>query len=197
MSWTAHLRRSSRRGSNRLFASESLMSQTSFDIRFRRTGCRTHQLTAVQLLPLPRKKAFTFFEDPGNLFEITPDWLRFVMKDREGGSEVFEGAEFDYTIRWFGVIIIPWRGRIVDYHPPERFTDIQIRGPYRLWTHLHTFEDAPRGTLMRDTVTYRLPFGALGSAVHLLAVRRQLEDIFRYRAARIDEWARGVMKRKT
>jgi ligand-binding SRPBCC domain-containing protein len=168
---------------------------SSFSLRFSRADRCIYRLDTSQVLPLPRDKAFTFFQDPGNLFEITPDWLHFNMKDRDGKALVFEGAEFDYTIRWFG-LTIPWRGRIMDYKPPERFTDVQIKGPYRLWSHLHTFDDMPGGTLMRDTVMYRLPFGLLGSAVHALTVRRQLEDIFTFRASRIDEWARGRMKRK-
>jgi ligand-binding SRPBCC domain-containing protein len=117
------------------------------------------------------------------------------MKDRDSKTEVFESAEFDYTIRWFG-IPLPWRSRITGYMPPEQFTDVQLVGPYRSWSHLHTFEDTECGTLMRDVVTYQLPLGPLGGIVHALAVRRQLEDIFRYRALRIDEWARGKLQKK-
>jgi ligand-binding SRPBCC domain-containing protein len=91
---------------------------------------------------------------------------------------------------------MPWRSRITGYRPPEEFTDVQLVGPYRSWSHLHTFEETPDGTLMRDIVTYQLPFGPAGRVVHTLAVRKQLEDIFRYRAMRIDEWARGEMKSK-
>jgi len=167
----------------------------TFTIDFQRLAGATHQLTTSQVLALPRKQAFAFFEDPRNLFDITPDWLSFVMKDRDSRTAMFEGAEFDYTIRWFG-IPIPWRSRIIGYKPPKQFTDIQIAGPYRSWSHLHTFEDLSEGTLMHDTVTYQLPFGPLGNLVHALTVRHQLEDIFRYRAARIDAWARGEMKKK-
>jgi len=148
-----------------------------------------------QVLPLPRKEVFHFFEDPRNLFNITPDWLRFVMKDTSSKTEMFEGAEFDYAIRWFG-IPMHWKSRIIGYKPPEQFTDIQLAGPYRSWSHLHTFEEAPEGTLMRDTVTYQLPLGPLGSLAHVLAVRHQLDDIFRYRAARINEWTNGEMRTK-
>jgi ligand-binding SRPBCC domain-containing protein len=167
----------------------------TFTILFQRIDGKTHQISTSQVLPLPRERAFTFFEDPRNLFDITPDWLQFVMKDREAKTAVFEGAEFDYTIQWYGVTTA-WKSRIVDYKPPERFTDIQIIGPYRSWRHLHTFEVVPEGTLMRDIVTYQLPFGLLGRMVHTLTVRRQLEDIFRYRAARIAEWARGELRKK-
>jgi len=167
----------------------------TFSLRFERLDRATHRLLTSQLLSLPRNEVFRFFEDPRNLFDITPDWLSFVMRDRDSKTEMFEGAEFDYTIRWCG-IPIPWKSRIIGYNPPGQFTDIQLTGPYRSWSHLHTFEDVPDGTLMRDTVTYRLPFGSLGDMVHAIAVRKQLEDIFRYRARRIDEWARGEMKKK-
>ena len=40
---------------------------------------------------------------------------------------------------------------------------------------------------MRDRVRYELPFGILGSIVHRLIVRRQLERIFDYRTRRIRE----------
>lgn len=168
---------------------------SKFTIKFDRLDRATHQLTASQVLALPRKQVFAFFEDPRNIFDITPDWLSFVMKDRDSKTAMSEGAEFDYTIRWYG-IPLPWRSRITRYKPPGQFTDIQIAGPYRSWSHLHRFEDVPEGTLMRDTVTYQLPLGPLGNMVNTLVVQRQLEDIFRYRAMRIDEWVRGEMKRK-
>ena len=173
----------------------NVMLPPTVTLSFHRLDRATHQLTASQVLALPRKQAFAFFEDPRNLFDITPDWLSFVMKDRDSRTEMFEGAEFDYTIRWFG-IPVPWKSRILDYQPPGKFTDIQLAGPYRSWSHLHTFEDVPDGTLMLDTVTYQLPLGPLGNVVHTLMVRRQLEDIFRYRAVRIDAWARGNMMKK-
>ncbi len=167
----------------------------TYTIAFRSSKRGEYELSASQVLPLARREAFVFFEDPRNLFDITPDWLRFVMKEKDPTAEMFEGAEFDYSIRWFGVPM-RWRSRIEGYRPPERFTDIQLVGPYLSWSHLHTFEEVKGGTFMRDTVTYRLPFGPLGAAVHAIAVRKQLEDIFRYRARRIDEWARGELQRK-
>ncbi len=168
----------------------------TFTLSIRRLGPATYQLAASQVLLLPRRDTFRFFEDPRNLFDITPDWLRFVLRDGAARTDVFEGAEFDYRIRWFR-LPLSWKSRIVGYRPPERFTDIQISGPYRSWSHLHLFEEVKGRTAMRDIVTYQLPFGPLGSLVHGIAVRRQLEDIFRYRAIRIDDWSRGRLCRKS
>jgi ligand-binding SRPBCC domain-containing protein len=173
----------------------SFIIPPTFTLKFDRLDRATHRLLTSQVLSLPRKEVFRFFEDPRNLFDITPDWLSFVMKDRDAKTEMFEGAEFDYTIRWLG-IPLPWKSRIIGYKPPGQFTDIQITGPYRSWSHLHTFEEVSEGTLMLDTVTYQLPLGPLGNLAHALAVKRQLDDIFRYRATRIDEWARGEMRKK-
>jgi ligand-binding SRPBCC domain-containing protein len=166
----------------------------TFSLSFGRPDNRTYLLSASQVLPVTREKAFSFFEDPRNLFEITPDWLDFMMRDT-AKAEVFEGAEFDYTIRWLS-LKLSWRSRITGYRPAEAFTDVQVEGPYPFWSHLHTFEERDGETFMKDEVTYRLPFGPLGRLLHRLFIRRQLRDIFSYRAVRIDEWARGEFKRK-
>src|SRR5512147_3161049 len=100
----------------------------TFSLRFERVDRSTHRLITSQVLSLPRGDAFLFLEDPRNLFDITPDWLKFVMKERDLKTRVFEGAEFDYTIRWFG-IPMSWKSRIVGYLPPKQFTDIQMVGP--------------------------------------------------------------------
>ena len=168
---------------------------STFSIRFENMGSGSYRLTTSQVLPVSPEKAFIFFEDPRNLFEITPDWLDFRMVDAGSMTAVHEGAMFDYTIRWFGVPF-RWRGRIADYHPPDRFTDIQDIGPYRSWVHLHSFKTLPGGTLMEDTVDYRVPFGLVGCLAHRLLVRRQLQDIFCYRAVRIREWVTGNFRPK-
>jgi len=74
-----------------------------------------------------------------------------------------------------------WKTVIVNYEPPCRFVDEQIRGPYARWRHEHTFEETAQGSVIRDRVDYRLPFGILGRIAHAAIVKRQLLAIFRYR----------------
>jgi hypothetical protein len=63
---------------------------------------------------------------------------------------------------------------------------VQLEGPYALWHHTHTFQDdGSGGTLMRDEVRYALPLGGLGELAGRLLVRRDIEQIFDYRAARV------------
>jgi len=157
----------------------------TFSIGFERLGFLSWRLTARQLLPLPPKETFVFFRDPRNLSSLIPDWLSFTLAGPPENPAVYEGAEFDYTIRWFG-LRLTWRSRIVDYRPPERFTDVQVVGPYRFWRHLHTFDPVPEGTLLGEEVVYRIPVEA---ALAERLINRQLEEIFTYRAARLAAWA--------
>lgn len=151
-----------------------------------RRGLRDYTLRASQHIALDPAEAFSFFEDPGNLAAITPPWLGFRIVG-ECGGRVCRGAEYDYTIRWCG-LTIPWRTRITEYTSGESFTDSQIRGPYSSWVHRHTFEAKPEGTLMADRVDFTLPLAALPLSP---VVRRQVEEIFSYRARRISEWVEG------
>lgn len=162
-----------------------------FTIAFERQGTLAWRLTTRQLLPLPREEAFVFFGDPRNLNSIIPDWLEFTMVGKRDTLNIFEGAELNYIIHWFG-LRLRCRSRIEEYRPPERFTGVQLAGPYSSWRHLHTFEPVPEGTLLREEVTYRIPVRAL---LFERLINRQLEKIFAYRAAGIAAWATNEKKR--
>jgi ligand-binding SRPBCC domain-containing protein len=87
----------------------------------------------------------------------------------------------DYRLRVRG-FPLRWHTRINVWQPPHRFVDEQIRGPYRLWVHEHTFAAHDSGTLARDHVCYAVPGGAL---VNMLFVRRDIERIFAHRQSKL------------
>ncbi|HYQ48366.1 MAG TPA: SRPBCC family protein [Thermodesulfovibrionales bacterium] len=150
-----------------------------------------YRLDTFLSLAVPRDKAFVFFQNPQNLFDITPEWLDFRMVADSNGEKVFEGAEYDYHIRWCG-LTLKWRSRIQTYNPPYNFTDIQIVGPYAKWEHSHRFKEQGETTLMFDTVVYELPLSCIGRAVHAIMVKKQLKDIFCYRALKVIEWVNAL-----
>jgi ligand-binding SRPBCC domain-containing protein len=110
---------------------------------------------------------------------ITPPWLRFGVLT-PGPIEMRAGALIAYRMR-LHAIPVSWLTEIEFWQPEVSFADRQLRGPYRLWHHTHTFEDHPRGTTMRDIVRYELPLGVLGDIAHRAFVARDLKAIFDYR----------------
>ncbi len=130
----------------------------------------------------PIDEVFAFFADATNLEALTPPWLRFRI-ETPSPIEMHAGANIDYRLRLRG-IPIRWRTLISKWEPPRAFVDEQIKGPYRLWHHLHTFEEQDGGTLVRDRVTYS-PLG--GWLVHQLFVKADLKRIFEYRTQQLIE----------
>lgn len=138
-----------------------------------------YELTDHFLVPATIERVWEFFSTAGNLPKITPPWLGFTITTPQP-LIIQKDAVFDYTIRWMNVPV-KWRTRIIEWEPPQRFVDMQERGPYGLWWHEHRFEPTGGGVLCWDRVLYRLPFGPLGRLTHAMVVRRQLIEIFRHR----------------
>ncbi|MBD3332299.1 CDP-paratose 2-epimerase, partial [candidate division GN15 bacterium] len=100
---------------------------------------KVYTLKREQLIRRPRQDVFQFFERPENLEEITPGNMGFVILTPRP-ILMRAGAVLDYTVRVLGVRI-RWTTLIESYDPPERFTDVSIKGPYSFWHHTHTFEE--------------------------------------------------------
>jgi ligand-binding SRPBCC domain-containing protein len=140
---------------------------------------RVYKLERRQLLPVSPEAAFAYFADAFNLEAITPPWLRFrVVTPRPIAMRA--GTLIDYRLRLHG-LPIRWRTRIESWQQGRRFEDRQLRGPYRVWHHTHTFTANGEGTAMHDIVRYALPLGPLGRLARLGLVRRDLDRIFDYR----------------
>jgi ligand-binding SRPBCC domain-containing protein len=152
-----------------------------------------YQLTDHFIVAADQSATWEFFSRAENLPRITPPWLRFTNLTNEP-IQIALDSTLDYTIRWAGVPI-RWQTRIIDWTPPTQFIDLQIRGPYTLWHHQHRFTPTAEGTECTDRVIYKLPGSLLGRAVHATLVRRQLQEIFRYRRQIIGQelgWVRAV-----
>jgi ligand-binding SRPBCC domain-containing protein len=139
---------------------------------------RTHVFESELWLPVPRERVFPFFADARNLEVITPPWLNFNVLT-PGDIEMRVGAIIDYRLKIRG-LPVRWRTEITGWNPPVSFCDEQRRGPYHRWSHTHTFAEKDGGTLCGDRVIYAVPGGAL---VNYFFVHRDVEKIFKYRAA--------------
>jgi uncharacterized protein YbjT (DUF2867 family)/ligand-binding SRPBCC domain-containing protein len=124
-------------------------------------------------------ETFAFFSDPSNLALLTPRLIRFRMIERPDRLE--SGARFRYRIG-----PIDWIAEIASWDPPVGFSDVQVRGPYRIWRHRHELAEVATGTEIRDVVDYRPRGGAAGRALEPLH-RAFLRGLFAYRSRRLDE----------
>ena len=130
------------------------------------------EFTSEQLLPLPLDQVFSFFSDARNLEALTPSSLRFAIRDYP--QTMKRGAQLAYDLKIHG-LRVRWKTLISRWDPPHGFDDVQLHGPYALWHHRHRFEAVPGGVLMKDHVTYALPYyplGALASPLVAADVRR-------------------------
>jgi len=137
---------------------------------------KTFWLRTDLWMPQGRDEIFKFFADPQNLDTLTPPWLQFKILS-PADTVMGKGTLLDYRLRLHGVPV-RWQSEISVWEPPCRFVDRQIKGPYRLWVHEHTFADDDGGTLVGDSVEYSVPGGTL---VQRLLVAPDLERIFDYR----------------
>jgi len=144
-----------------------------------------HTLRREQWVPRSINDVFAFFSDAHNLEELTPPWLRFKILSPPG-IHIAEGTELRYRLQLHGLPVY-WKTEIRTWNPPFRFTDVQRKGPYRLWHHTHRFESWNGGTRMTDVVRYRLPFGIFGQLANRIFVHRDVEKVFDYRHQKIQQ----------
>lgn len=145
----------------------------------------TYELSTRLLIPRPRAEVFAFFADAANLEVLTPPWLRFhILTPRP--VAMHPGALIDYRLRVRG-FPVRWRTRITVWEPPERFVDEQLKGPYKLWHHEHTFTERPDGTEVGDHVRYAVPGGPLSPLIHRFLVARDVQTIFAWRTRKLQE----------
>ncbi len=130
-------------------------------------------------IPQRPEDVFPFFADAQNLSELTPPWLSFAIATPTP-IDMHDGTLIDYKIRVRG-LPMGWRTRISRWDPPRAFVDEQLRGPYALWHHTHTFVPVDGGTQLGDEVLMRPRGGPLAGLLMRLMVRRDVESIFRYR----------------
>jgi ligand-binding SRPBCC domain-containing protein len=138
---------------------------------------------ADQFVDRPLQEVFEFFSKAENLQRLTPEWLHFQILSVDP-APVRKGTLIKYSLRW-RIFPIHWTTEIVEWEPPLRFVDVQLKGPYKLWHHEHRFAAEGTGTRITDEVQYQLPFGPLGAIAHALKVKNDVATIFAYRAAAV------------
>lgn len=147
-----------------------------------------YSLKQVQTFPISIDEAWNFFSHPKNLESITPDKVKFIiLSSAEEISEMYEGLIIKYKISPFANIYFNWVTEITHVKEKEFFVDEQRFGPYLFWHHKHFFTPIDGGVEMTDFLHYKIPFGFLGKIAHKLFLKKQIDEIFKFRAKKLEE----------
>ncbi len=145
-----------------------------------------HLQTKVTL-PVSVREAWQFFSDPANLDKITPPEMNFIITSSPIRSGTYAGQVITYKVSPLLGIPMKWMTEITQVDEPNYFVDTQLYGPYKFWHHEHHFRETEGGVEMTDILYYSLPFGIIGDIINALVVRRQVENIFKYRSAKLQQ----------
>jgi ligand-binding SRPBCC domain-containing protein len=146
-----------------------------------------YHLKTEHLLPVNIEKAWQFFSSAKNLALITPPEMEFKILTKLEDKEIFEGLLIDYTVKPVFGIPLKWQTEIFKVDKPHSFADRQLKGPYKIWEHTHTFIQKENGTLMIDEIKYQIPFGIFGQLAHSLFVKEKVKEIFKFREKALEK----------
>ena len=140
-----------------------------------------YQIKTEQLLHASIDEVWEFASSPHNLKKITPKYMDFSIISEDLPNKIYPGMLISYMVAPIMKIKMLWVAEITQVVEKKFFIDEQRVGPYQIWHHEHFFEIQKNGVLMKDIVTYKLPFGFIGAFVNWIFIKRQLKSIFEYR----------------
>ncbi|MES2632712.1 MAG: TIGR01777 family oxidoreductase [Pseudomonadota bacterium] len=184
---------------------EGVAPQPATNSQFTRALCRS--LGVIENLPLPRPAIALLFGERADIvvgstrvepqatqasgfrfrFETIASALEDLLAPLRGGVHLrvweqwVSRTEADLRPFLFDAT------NVKDWEPPRRLIDMRAQSPKALWQHDHDFIPMAGGTLLRDTVRYRLPAGWLGALAGGSKAAGDLERVFDSRARMIDE----------
>jgi ligand-binding SRPBCC domain-containing protein len=72
--------------------------------------------------------------------------------------------------------------KIIEMEKPYKFKDVMVKGAFRSFSHTHEFIKSGTGTIMKDTFSYKSPFGVLGKIADKLFLEKYMKNFIINRA---------------
>jgi ligand-binding SRPBCC domain-containing protein len=146
-----------------------------------------YQLHKTQKIPATIEQVWDFISSPANLKKITPEYMGFNITSKMLSEKMYPGMIISYKVSPVLGIKMTWVTEITHLKEKEYFVDEQRVGPYSMWHHEHKIEAIESGVLMTDIVSYKPPFGFLGSIANSILIKKQLKEIFDYRTVAVEK----------
>ncbi len=134
----------------------------------------------TSLVNAPAEALGAWHHRRGAFRRLVPPWVRFrVIEEPEA---LKNGARSIVKTRLAPLVWSKWVAELKNVTPDGNFSDTQLKGPFAHWFHQHRFIDqGAEKSQLNDAIEYRLPLGPVGNFFGGWYVKRQLEQLFRYR----------------
>ncbi len=108
-----------------------------------------------------------------------PPWDPVEIVRQEGG--LADGTKVELKIK-LGPFKKTWISEHRNLITGFQFTDVQTKGPFSKWEHIHGFQEIDsKSSWLTDEIVYRLPLGFIGEYFGHHFVQRKLQRMFTYR----------------
>jgi len=132
-------------------------------------------------MPVSAEALFAWHERPGAFERLTPGFQPARVLARSGG--ITDGSRVTLAVP-VGPATTTWEMEHVGYRRGLEFRDVQRRGPFAAWEHVHRMEPQTDGTsVLEDTIRYALPLPPFGALVADAFTRASLERLLAWRHA--------------
>ncbi len=95
-------------------------------------------------------------------------------------SKIEAGTFINYKLKLHGMPM-RWMTLIKEWKPGKHFVDYQLKGPYIVWHHKHSFTQLKNGVLIEDKVLYQVPFSFVSDFLIGGWIKKDVTNIFNYR----------------
>jgi ligand-binding SRPBCC domain-containing protein len=130
------------------------------------------------LIQAPAETCFDLMRDPRVHTQTSS-----IVEGRMGPGQTvtFESTQLGMQQRM--------RVEVVEFERPNLLVDEMIEGTFKAFKHIHEFVPHDSGTLVKDTIMWKSPFGILGRIIDSLFIERHLTDLVSGRNSRLKQLA--------
>lgn len=139
------------------------------------------QFRVEQKINASMEEVWDFISSPENLKKITPEYMGFNITSPVTSEKMYPGMIISYEVTPLLGIKTTWVTEITQVKEKQYFVDEQRVGPYAMWHHEHFIYEIDGAVLMKDIVSYKPPFGFIGSIANRLIIEKKLTEIFNHR----------------
>ena len=150
-------------------------------------------LTFSSTFPVSQQQLYNYHATPGAFQRLSPPWEKMRLVNWKGGiatqhrskelqmGDISTGTEVQIEMT-VGPLKVPLVAKHIEHQEPGGFTDVQLRGPFKKWRHVHQFQSSvdSASSILTDDITYEAPFGFLTNGI----VKNKINALFAFRHRR-------------